>query len=106
MRRGLADPAAARRFLHPSLDDLLDPSADARHAGRPSSASGGPSKSREKILIYGDYDVDGTMSVVLLTKAIATGRRRGRLPRAAPPERRLRHAPGGSGDRRRPGRHA
>src|ERR1035438_7226555 len=25
---------------------------------------------REKILIYGDYDVDGTMSVVLLTTAI------------------------------------
>ena len=24
----------------------------------------------EKILIYGDYDVDGTTSVVLLTKAI------------------------------------
>ena len=27
-------------------------------------------REREKILIYGDYDVDGTTSVVLLTKAI------------------------------------
>jgi single-stranded-DNA-specific exonuclease len=69
VRRGLADPAAARKFLHPSLDDLLDPYLmlgmepaieRLRRAIR----------DREKILIYGDYDVDGTTSVVLLTKAV------------------------------------
>jgi single-stranded-DNA-specific exonuclease len=69
VRRGYSDPAAARRFLRPSLDDLFDPylmlgmqpAVDrlrrAIHGG-------------EKILIYGDYDVDGTTSVVLLTKAV------------------------------------
>jgi single-stranded-DNA-specific exonuclease len=69
VRRGFADPAAARRFLHPSLDDLFDPylmlgmqlAVDRlRRAIRDG----------EKILIYGDYDVDGTTSVVLLTKAV------------------------------------
>jgi single-stranded-DNA-specific exonuclease len=67
--RGLSDPEAARRFLSPSLDDLHDPlsmrgmpAAIARL--RAAIASG------EKILIYGDYDVDGTTSVVVLRKAI------------------------------------
>ena len=69
VHRGLADPEAARRYLAPSLDDLHDPLAlrdmpralerllDAIHGG-------------EKILVYGDYDVDGATSVVILTKAI------------------------------------
>src|SRR5262249_8436593 len=69
VRRGLGDPAAARRFLAPSLDDLLDPylmlgMRAAIERLRKAIAGG------EKILIYGDYDVDGTTSVVLLTKAV------------------------------------
>jgi single-stranded-DNA-specific exonuclease len=65
----LTDAAAIERFLHPSLDDLSDPLtlkdmpqavARLRHA----------IEAGEKILIYGDYDVDGTTSVVLLSKAI------------------------------------
>jgi len=67
--RGLADPDAARRFLHPSLDDLFDPYlmlGMEPAVERLRKAIQG----REKILIYGDYDVDGTTSVVLLTKAV------------------------------------
>jgi single-stranded-DNA-specific exonuclease len=67
--RGLADPAAASKFLRPSLGDLHDPFAlrdMARAADRLRSAIG----SGEKILLYGDYDVDGTSSVVLLMKTI------------------------------------
>jgi single-stranded-DNA-specific exonuclease len=69
VHRGLADPEAARRFLNPSLDDLLDPlllrdmAAAVARLRRAIQAG-------EKILIYGDYDVDGTTSVVLLTKAV------------------------------------
>jgi len=69
VRRGFADPAEAHRFLEPSLDDLHDPF---RMLGMQPAVDrlrkaiqGG-----EKILIYGDYDVDGTTSVVLLTKAV------------------------------------
>jgi single-stranded-DNA-specific exonuclease len=69
VRRGLADPACARRFLNPSLDDLLDPllmrgMQPAIERIRRAIQAG------EKILIYGDYDVDGTTSVVVLTKAV------------------------------------
>ncbi len=56
----------------------------------------------EPILIYGDYDVDGTTATVLLKTAIerigcegAAGD--GDLPCAAPDSRRLRDADGGAG---------
>jgi len=68
-RRGLLDPAAARRFLSPSLADLhppallrdIEPAVDRLLAAI---------SNHEKILIYGDYDVDGTLSVVLLLKIV------------------------------------
>ena len=67
--RGLSDPAAARHFLNPAFEDLHDPllmlgmAAAVERLERAVHA-------HEKILIYGDYDVDGTTSVVILTKAI------------------------------------
>jgi single-stranded-DNA-specific exonuclease len=67
--RGLTDAGAARRFLHPSLDQLHDPAlllgmTEAVERLRRAIGAG------EKILIYGDYDVDGTTAVILLKKAI------------------------------------
>ena len=68
-RRGLTDTVAIERFLRPKLDYLHDPLA---LAGMPEAVSRlrQAIAAGEKILIYGDYDVDGTTSVVLLTKAI------------------------------------
>lgn len=67
--RGYRDPAAARSFLCPSLDDLHDP---ALMAGMDAATERlrRAIANRERILIYGDYDVDGTVSVVTLRKAI------------------------------------
>jgi single-stranded-DNA-specific exonuclease len=69
VNRGLANPDAARRFLAPSLEDLHDPMT-MRDMPQAVERLLRAIRSREKILIYGDYDVDGTSSVVLLTKAI------------------------------------
>ncbi|HEV3201733.1 MAG TPA: single-stranded-DNA-specific exonuclease RecJ [Bryobacteraceae bacterium] len=69
LHRGLGDPAAARRFLSPSFDDLYDP-LTLRDMPRAIERLRKAIGSGEKILIYGDYDVDGTTAVVLLTKAI------------------------------------
>jgi single-stranded-DNA-specific exonuclease len=69
VHRGLGDPAAARRFLKPSLDDLHDP-LTMRDMARAVARLREAIREGQKILIYGDYDVDGTTSVVLLTKAI------------------------------------
>ncbi len=69
MNRGLADPECARRFLNPSLEHLHDPlllTGMEQAVDRIRAAIA----AHEKILIYGDYDVDGTVSVVILKKAI------------------------------------
>src|SRR5204862_8161060 len=67
--RGLDQPGPARDFLRPSLAALHDPHLllgmeAALHRLRRAIRDG------EKILIYGDYDVDGTTSVVILKTAI------------------------------------
>ncbi len=67
--RGYCDPDSARAFLEAPLERLHDPML---MKGMPQAVerlhravtSGAP------ILLYGDYDVDGTSSVVILKKAI------------------------------------
>jgi single-stranded-DNA-specific exonuclease len=69
--RGIEDPASASRYLQPKLEHLHDPwlmqDMD-RAVGRLQQAI----DRKEKILIYGDYDVDGAMSAVILDTAIAS----------------------------------
>ena len=67
--RGFTDPDAAKRFLKPSLDHMYAPSL---LTGMPEALARlrAAIAGQEKILIYGDYDVDGTVSVVILKKAI------------------------------------
>jgi single-stranded-DNA-specific exonuclease len=67
--RGISDPAAAQTFLNPTTDDLIDPMlllGMDRAVARIQQAV----RSAEPILIYGDYDVDGTTATVLLKTAI------------------------------------
>ncbi|MGB0039037.1 MAG: single-stranded-DNA-specific exonuclease RecJ, partial [Terriglobales bacterium] len=69
VRRGITDPAAAERFLAPSLDHLHDPlllSGMKTALDRLEAAV----ERKEKVLIYGDYDVDGTTAIVILKTAI------------------------------------
>ena len=67
--RGVTDPESVQRFLNPALNQLHDPFllADMKPAVvrlRRALVQG------EKILIYGDYDVDGTMAAVILLTAL------------------------------------
>lgn len=66
-QRGITTRAEAERFFKPSLDDLHDPfllpDMD-KAVKRLNDALG----NKEKILIYGDYDVDGTTAVSLVYK--------------------------------------
>ena len=65
VRRGITTFEEARRFFRPELEHLHDPflMQDMRVAiSRIEQAKA----SKEKILIYGDYDVDGTTSVALV----------------------------------------
>jgi len=68
-RRGYRDAEAALQFLQPSLNDLYDPFL-LRSMKAAVERLLDAIRNREEILLYGDYDVDGTMAVVLLKKAI------------------------------------
>jgi single-stranded-DNA-specific exonuclease len=62
LQRGIADFDSAKKYFRPSLDDLHDPflMKDMDRAVRRLKAA---LDNEEKILIYGDYDVDGTTAV-------------------------------------------
>lgn len=81
VQRGYAEPASAREFLEPGLDGLHD-AFTLRDMDRAAARLAQAVRTREKVLIYGDYDVDGTTSVVLLMKAIelAGGQATWRIP--------------------------
>lgn len=67
IKRGISSAEEAKKFFKPSLSDLHDPflMPDMDKAvERLNQALG----NKEKILIYGDYDVDGTTAVSLVYK--------------------------------------
>ena len=69
VERGITDVPSAKKFFRPQLPDLLDPflMKDMDVAvDRLNKALG----KKERILVYGDYDVDGTTAVSLVYKFI------------------------------------
>ena len=67
--RGIDTPESATRFLNPNLNQLHDPFLMAGMDAAVHRLRRGIER-QEKILIYGDYDVDGTMAVVVLLTAL------------------------------------
>jgi single-stranded-DNA-specific exonuclease len=70
VNRGLLEIDSARKFLYPRFEYLEDPflMPDLEAAVNRILIA---IKTRQRILIYGDYDVDGTTAVVILRKALA-----------------------------------
>jgi single-stranded-DNA-specific exonuclease len=64
-RRGVTDPEAARRFLRPEVTHLHEPDL---LPGMEAAATrlAAAVKGRERIAVYGDYDVDGICGTALL----------------------------------------
>ena len=70
INRGISSASAAKKFLKAELSDLLDPFSfpDMHKAVRLITES---AKKKEKIMIFGDYDVDGVTSAALLKNTLA-----------------------------------
>ncbi len=67
--RGHHDPEQAARFLRPSLDHLIDPWRLADMAPAVERLRAAVDR-RERVVIHGDYDVDGVTSTVILRRAL------------------------------------
>lgn len=68
-KRDIRDAEAARHFLHPNIADLHSPFALADMA-KASERLARAIANKEKVLLYGDYDVDGTSAIVILHTAL------------------------------------
>jgi single-stranded-DNA-specific exonuclease len=64
--RGVSSYEAARQFFRPSLEDIPSPFLF-NHMERAVERVGKAIADSEKIMIYGDYDVDGTTGTAMLT---------------------------------------
>lgn len=64
-KRDIRDAEAARHFLNPNLADLHSPFALA-DMGKGSQRLAHAIREKQKVLLYGDYDVDGTSAIVIL----------------------------------------
>jgi single-stranded-DNA-specific exonuclease len=67
--RGIDSVDETRRFLHPSLDQLHSP-MEMLGMGAAVERLERAIAQREPMLIYGDYDVDGTMATVILKTVV------------------------------------
>ncbi len=69
IRRGITEAESAARFLAPSLSQLHEPW---QMTGLQAAVDRivAAIERKEPILIYGDYDVDGTMAVIILKTAV------------------------------------
>jgi single-stranded-DNA-specific exonuclease len=65
VQRGIADFEAARDFFRPSLEKLHDPFL-MKDMDKAVERLQEAIENEEKIMIYGDYDVDGTTSVAMM----------------------------------------
>jgi single-stranded-DNA-specific exonuclease len=69
LRRGISTPEAAAAFLTPSIDQLHSPLLMTGMKDAVDRLEAAIER-KEGVLVYGDYDVDGTTAVVILKAAI------------------------------------
>lgn len=71
VQRGIETYEAAKRFFRPSLNDLHDPFL-MKDMDKAVARIQKAIANKENILVYGDYDVDGTTAVALMSSYLKT----------------------------------
>jgi single-stranded-DNA-specific exonuclease len=72
VQRGFGSVDAARGFLRPSLDTLQDPMT-LLDMDRAVDAISRAVRAGQRVMVHGDYDVDGQCATALLTRALRSG---------------------------------
>jgi single-stranded-DNA-specific exonuclease len=70
VQRGFAEPEAAEKFLHPSLDDLHPPHLLPDYTAASQTILGALER-KEQIYVHGDYDVDGVSSAAMFHRFLS-----------------------------------
>jgi single-stranded-DNA-specific exonuclease len=70
LHRGIADVGEARAFLDAKLRDLSSPHTMADR-GAASERIARAIRTSERVVVFGDYDVDGTTSAIILSEVIS-----------------------------------
>lgn len=68
-RRGVGEPREIERFLQPKLKELMEPT-EISHLDRAARFLIEQAKQRGSVILFGDYDVDGVTSVVLVREIL------------------------------------
>ncbi|MEM1212735.1 MAG: single-stranded-DNA-specific exonuclease RecJ [Planctomycetota bacterium] len=68
-QRGITDPDAQQRFLHPKLSHLDDP-ADLPGCTAAADRLARAIADQQPVIVYGDYDVDGVTAATILTRTL------------------------------------
>ena len=87
--RGITEPGEARSFLNPLLDEPARSRAAARRRRGGRLFAARPIADGQKIVVYGDYDVDGMSGTALLVGCLKLLVGRRQLLRPQPDRRRL-----------------
>ena len=72
LARGLDNIEDAKKYLHPSIDDMQDPFSILGMKEAVTRIKKAIEK-KEKILIFGDYDCDGISAISILTRQDSCG---------------------------------
>lgn len=70
VQRGIVNAEEAKAFLNPDLGSLVDPMLISGMAAAVARIREAAAR-QEKVVIYGDYDVDGICSIVILKQCLA-----------------------------------
>lgn len=69
VQRGFGEPADAKRYLRPDLETLTDPYL-LKDMDRAVATITAAVRARHRIMVHGDYDVDGQCATALLTRVL------------------------------------
>ncbi|MGB9811124.1 MAG: DHH family phosphoesterase, partial [Dictyoglomus turgidum] len=71
LNRGISEPSKAKKFLNPKIEDLYDPFTYFPDLEKAIDFLIKLRNAKRKILVFGDYDVDGITATTLMYRVLS-----------------------------------